>query len=355
MATDDDDDSSPPEPHNHQHHNHSQIQNRGFYYAGIGGLLLGLSVFAHPTSLVILPGFVVYAFLEMRKKSMGNFLFLVAVLLVVLLFVGVTNYIRFNSFTEFGYGYYSNLSTHNGWVGLVGLLVSPGAGLFLYFPVAILLPWAAKRMVDQNRKRLLYLFVFIFVINWLYVGTLSFKEPTSWWGEGWGPRYLIVLLPFITLMVGCLLVEIRKNAFLKYSIIALSAAGFCITMPGILFWSYYDLLYLYLKEGGEYGLGLWNKMAWDPMHSPIVLHAKALSENFAASIPVQHYFYSSLHWVTYGLAPCPVDNYIYCTYGIFMVAPLLVLAGVMMAVILWRLNVLKRRNRIAAAIRRGLA
>jgi hypothetical protein len=198
----------------HLHVNHRLIPNSGFCYAGIGGLLLGLSVFAHATSLVILPGFLVYAFVEMRKKNMGNFLFLVAVLMIVLFSAGVVNYVRFNSFTEFGYGATeSSLAAHNGWTGLVGLLVSPGAGLFLYFPVAVLLPWAAKRMVDQNRKRLLYLFVFIIVINWLDVGTLSFWEPHSWWGEGWGPRYLVVLLPFITLMVGSLLVGIKKKLF----------------------------------------------------------------------------------------------------------------------------------------------
>jgi hypothetical protein len=96
-------------------------------------------------------------------------------------------------------------------------------------------------------------------------------------------------------------------------------------------------------------------MAWDPAHSPIILHAKALYENYAASIPVDFYFGTSWHWVNFGLAPCPVDNYIYCTYGIAVAVPILVLAGVVMAVVLWKINVLKRRNRIAAAIRRGLA
>ena len=157
---------------------HRRILNRGFYFAGVGGLLLGLSVFAHPTSLVILPGFLVYSFVEMRRKNMGNFFFLVAVLLVVLFFAGVVNYVRFNSFTEFGYGYYGSLAAHNGWTGLVGLLVSPGGSLFLYFPISLLLPWAAKGMVDQKKKRLLYLFVFIIVINWLDVGTLSLRSQT---------------------------------------------------------------------------------------------------------------------------------------------------------------------------------
>ena len=129
------------------------FQNRGFYFAGIGGLLLGLSVFAHPTSLVILPGFLVYAFLEMRRKNMGNFLFLVAVLLVVLLFAGLVNYARFNSFTEFGYGYYGSLAAHNGWKGLVGLLVSPGASLFLYFPVASTATVGGQRHVGPKQKK----------------------------------------------------------------------------------------------------------------------------------------------------------------------------------------------------------
>jgi hypothetical protein len=306
-------------------------------------------VFAHPTSLVILPGFLVYAFVEMRGKNMGNFLFLAAVLLAVLLFVGVANYVRFNSFTEFGYGYYGSLAAHNGWTGLVGLLVSPGGSLFLYFPVAILLPWAAKRMADQNMKRLLFLFVFIFVINWLDVGTLSFKEPNSWWGDGWGPRYFVVLLPFIALMVGSLLVGIGRKSFLRYSVIALSAAGFCITMLGVLFWSYYDHFLMIFNEKIAYGL-VWNKMAWDPTHSPIVLHAKALYGNYAASIPVDAYFHTSWHFVNYGLAPCPVDNYIYCTYGTVHALSVLVMVGAVMGVILWQLNVLKLHNRISAAI-----
>jgi hypothetical protein len=209
-------------------------------------------------------------------------------------------------------------------------------------------------MVDQNRKRLLYLFVFIFVINWLNVGTLSFNEPKSWWGDGWGPRYFVVLLPFITLMVGSLLVGIRKSAFLRYSVIALSAAGFCITMLGVFVWTYYDQVYLYMNQRIPFDQ-VWNALAWDPTHSPIIFHAKALHESYAASIQLQRYFHTSWHWVTYGHAPCPIDNYIYCTYGIVVAASTLVLAGVMMAIVLWQLKVLKRRNRIAAAIRRGLA
>jgi hypothetical protein len=204
-------------------------------------------------------------------------------------------------------------------------------------------------MVDQNRKRLLYLFAFIIVINWLFVGTLSFREPNSWWGEGWGPRYLVVLLPFITLMVGSLLVGLGRNTLLRYSVIALSAAGFCITVLGVLVWTYYDPVYLNFKQNVAFE-HIWNMLAWNPVHTPIVVHAKILYENYVASIPVQSYFHTYWHGVTYGLAPCPIDNYIYCTYGTVPAVSLLVLAGVVMAVILRQVNVLKHRNRIATAI-----
>ena len=254
------DDENPNNHHiSHISHARRQVQNKGFYFAGIGGLLLGLSVFAHPTSLVILPGFLVYSFVEMRKRNMRNFVFLFAVLLTVLFSVGVVNYIRYHSFTEFGYGYYSSIGVHNEWMGLVGLLISPGAGLFLYFPISILLPWAAKSMMSQNKKRLLYLFVFVIIINWLHAGTVNF-----WWGEGWGPRYMVVLLPFITLMVGSLFVGINKNAFLKYSTIALSAAGFCVALLGALVWSSYDESFLVLKQGIGYA-NTWNVLSWDQM------------------------------------------------------------------------------------------
>jgi hypothetical protein len=288
----------------HLHLLNRQFQNRGFYLAGIGGLILGLSVFAHLTSLVFLPGFLVYSFLEMRKKNMGNFLFLVAVLLIVLFLVGVTNYVRFNSFTEFGYGpIISSLAAHNAWSGLVGLLVSPGAGLFLYFPLSILLPWAAKGMWDQNRKRLLCLCFHH-----------SHKLDKHWHtvvlgaallvGGGLGSQIFCRPAALHNTDGGESACGISRNTFLKYSVIALSVAGFCITMLGVLVWTYYDQIYLYMHQRILFDQ-VWNTLAWDPVHSPIIVHAKILYENYIPSIPV-HLF---SHVVSLGyLWTCPMPR-----------------------------------------------
>src|ERR687890_1748403 len=155
--------------------------NKGIYFAGLGGLFLGLSVFAHPTSIIVIPGFIAYSVFSMRynKKTMISFLL---VLSLALLCIGVVNYLRFGSFTEFGYGsYFGTLSYNAGWTGLPGLLASPGKGLIFYFPVVIFLPLALKYMYREN-KWLFFLITYVIIIHWVYFGTLDDAESRFWSG-----------------------------------------------------------------------------------------------------------------------------------------------------------------------------
>ena len=142
-----------------QHYNRSFLchytvlgnDRKRVYFGALASLFLGLSVFAHPTSLIFVPAFLIYSFFSVMRHNIKNFIFFVAILSIVLFSVGLVNYARFGSFTEFGYGYFSSLATHNGWRGLIGLLISPGAGLVFYFPLAILLPLGAKYMYKENK------------------------------------------------------------------------------------------------------------------------------------------------------------------------------------------------------------
>ena len=169
-------------------------KNKGVYFAGLGGLFLGLSVFAHPTSIVFVPGFIAYCAFSMRRTAIRNLVSFTVILGITLFFMGVVNYLRFGSFTEFGYGYFASLATHDGWKGLIGLLISPGAGLLFYFPIAILLPLGAWYLYKEH-KALFLLSAYIIILNWLDVGTLSFGfEPFAWGGRAW---HLIMFLLFI--------------------------------------------------------------------------------------------------------------------------------------------------------------
>ena len=117
--------------------------NDGIYFAGLGDLFLGLSVFANPAKRCLNPRVCSVLLFSMRhnRKILISFLLTLG---ITLFFAGLLNYARFGSFAEFGYDYFGSLSSHDGWKGLVGLLLSPGAGLFIYFPIAILVPWAAS-------------------------------------------------------------------------------------------------------------------------------------------------------------------------------------------------------------------
>ncbi len=299
---------------------------KGYGFASLGGLFLGLSVFAHPTSIIIFPGFVIYAFIFMqrRNKNTKAFLSFLMVLGVVLLLVGAVNFVRFNSFTEFGYGSFSSLAMHDGWRGLIGLIISPGAGMLLFFPLAILLPLGFKYMHNQN-KGLLFLFSFIIIIHWIYVGTLSFNfEPFSWsGGVAWGPRYFIPILPFATLILGSIFTKLRKNLFLKSLVVSLCFAGFTINLFGTLIWDQYGIMYGWEKEGLAAYPNSLDIMTWNPQYSPIILHFKALIENYISTIQPDKYLHTSWNWAAYGLAPCSVDIYIFCKFGIIPTLALL--------------------------------
>src|SRR5919198_2828705 len=267
-------------------------QKKGIFYAGLGGLFLGLSVFSHATSVVLIPGFVLYCFWTMwRTRNLGGLSSFITILAVTLFLMGSINYLRFGSFTEFGYGYFGSIAVHDGWKGLVGLLISPGASLFLYFPLAILVPWAAKYMYGKKEHRsLLFLFSYIIVITWLDAGTLSFNfEPFAWWGTGWGPRYLLPVLPFVTLMLGSVFLHIKTSkgfrmphSLLKFSTIALSIAGFYITMIGTLVWWQYEIVYVGAQKEETLNKDPWNSIVWAPAQSPVVVHTKMLFANYVA-------------------------------------------------------------------------
>lgn len=313
---------------------HKRKNNKAMYFAVLSGILLGLSVFAHPTSLIVIPGFIIYSIISFKryknKKSLG--LFLVS-LVIILFFMSLVNYWRFGAFTEFGYGgYYDQLKRT--WPGLVGLLVSPGKGLLFYFPVVILLPLALGLMYKMKKERLLtVLIIYIIVINWAYIGTLDAENPNKsvlWSGAiAWGPRYLVPVMPFIILPFGTLLTGFRqRQRLLKIGFATLCITGIIVNLSGKLVWSDYVFTYALYKEQLYKVDHRADEMTWNPYYSPIVLHMKLLlyDSNYISNLPVDKYRYSLNHYyLSFGLAPCTYDLYIFCKFGI---VPILILSTV---------------------------
>jgi hypothetical protein len=293
-----------------------KYDRKRFYFSALSGFLLGLSVFAHPVSLIFIPAFLVYTFFRVMRHEMKNFLLLVSLIALMLFFVGLVNYAKFGDFTDFGYGYFSSLAAHDGWRGLIGLLFSPGVGLIFFFPIAVLLPLGAKYMYKDSRA-LFFLCTYIIIANWIYIGTLSYgAEPSAWSGGiAWGPRYLIPVLPFIMIILGSIFMHLRRRRILKALVIGLCLVGFYINLSGILVWFQYGLMYGWYVERLATFPNYMDTMTWSPAYSTIVLQTKAMLADYASLINPEQYIGTSLSWAAYGNAPCSYDLFLYCNFG----------------------------------------
>ncbi|NOJ30868.1 MAG: hypothetical protein DA329_01830 [Candidatus Nitrosocosmicus sp.] len=319
----------------------------GIYFALLGGIFSGLSIFAHPTSIIFLPGFILYFFITTTRRHNKNtktFVYFLMALAIMVFLAGLVNYLRFDSFTEFGYGSFSSLEMHDGWRGLIGLLISPGAGMLVFFPLAILLPWGFKYLKNQN-KGLVILFAYIIILNWIYVGTLSFDfEPFSWsGGVAWGPRYLIPILPFVTLVIGSAFMRLGQKLNLKVIVlVSLCISGFVVNLLGKLVWYQYGIMYGWERESLSTLPNSLDIMTWNPYYSPIILHVKSLFEGYVSTIQPEMYAGTTWNWVAYGLAPCSIDGYIYCTFGSIFIAIVLLITTFIAIVLMKEIGLLKR-------------
>jgi hypothetical protein len=309
--------------------NNNNNNNRAIIFAELGAIFLGLSVFAQPTSIIFVPvilGYCFFSSIRHEKRTLSCFLMTLSILLLLM---GLVNYTRFGSFTEFGYFQYAGLSFHKGgWTGLVGLLVSPGKGLIIYFPLVILLPLALRYVYNsQNNRWLFYLVIYVVVANWLFFGTIDDSETRFWSGAtAWGPRYFVPILPFIVLTFGALIkrlpLHLKYGSLLKITLIVLCSAGFVINLPGKLVSSEYGEIYAREEEGVYL-----DDMAWNPSYSPVIVHIRTLMDNYPSHFPVEEYRYRILSDIAYGLAPCSYDFYIFCNFGL---APILVLSAALL-------------------------
>ena len=91
-------------------------------------------------------------------------------------------------------------------IGFYGILFSPGKLLFLYNPLTIFGCLAFTRFLAGNKKIALF-------FGWLILShLLMFFFWHSWpGGMGWGPRLMLVVMPYLILPVGFLWEAFEKE------------------------------------------------------------------------------------------------------------------------------------------------
>lgn len=115
-------------------------------------------------------------------------------------------------------------------VGMVGLLVSPARGLLLFFPLAWLALPGLVRIARSERGPAILLGGFLVVPLVMYGGFYA------WWGSAWcwGPRYLVLSLPILSVAAAAWAAAGHRPSR-RALFVALAAAGFIVSLNGILF------------------------------------------------------------------------------------------------------------------------
>jgi hypothetical protein len=167
--------------------------------AALAGLALGMAILTRPTT-GLLAAASVLALLSGRHRRAalalagGSGLF-------VLLYLGYNQY-WFGNWVSGGY-----LDEARRWttplpVGLAGLLIAPSRGLLVYSPALLLLPLGLWRLakshtaLSSDQRRMIVLWAGAAAAT-----ILVYARWYAWWG-GWcfGPRFLIEILPILTLL-----------------------------------------------------------------------------------------------------------------------------------------------------------
>jgi len=158
--------------------------------------------------------------------------------------------------------------------GLLGLLFSPAASLFLYSPVAAL--GLAGLFVLSRRDRataaLLLSFIAMFVVFYATLG--------NWLGgRSYGSRYLLIVLPFLAVGWASLLAALSSGVRLALGATVL-AVSVVVQLPGVLV-DYAKVSQAATADRDGFSTA---ERQWSWEAAPLVLNARAAAEAVPANI-----------------------------------------------------------------------
>jgi hypothetical protein len=173
----------------------------------VAGLVLGCAILTRPeilimsTPVLVLATFLLRGNSQQVGRSLSNRMMnVLSFSLPVLAFVALNqciNYLKFGSWLSAGYSPTAEMTFYLPSVikALVGDLVSPGRGIFVFFPLSIMAVVGIAALFQRDRW-----------LSGLFTGLIAaaLLLYATWkdWGGGlsWGPRFLIVLVPCLTLL-----------------------------------------------------------------------------------------------------------------------------------------------------------
>jgi hypothetical protein len=213
-----------------------------------------------------------------KDKLNDVILFSIPIVLIGCAGTGFYNYLRMGNPFDTGYTGGTSFPTPL-YVGLYGLLLSPGKGLIWFAPILMFLLWAFKPYWQQHKPEAACI-LGLFILN-----ILLYSKYISWGGDGsWGPRYLAPLVPLLLIPVVVYLQ--RTSASIKKIAVGLIVAGCLVQAGGVSIYAG-----AYIREIGEFP---YQKQFDDqeflyrthfiPNFSPVIGHWRMLTRNIGEHV-----------------------------------------------------------------------
>jgi hypothetical protein len=191
------------------------------------------------------------------------------------LVVAAYNLARFGDPLQTGYHALETFS--NPWLeGLVGLLFSPGKGLFLYSPVLILAVASFPAFLRRHRAEALLAGGIPAAYALLYASWFAWHG-----GHAWGPRFLVPALPFLVLALVPSLTWASQSPWRKLLVGVLALASGLVQVLGVAVRvdRFFDMV-MY-----DWGLPVYDpRLFFDPAYSPLLWQVRLLARGPLAPV-----------------------------------------------------------------------
>jgi len=170
-------------------------QHKDLRWLFFAGLYLGASMLTRVAhGILLIPAAIALVWwLRSRKRPIAIGLLLAAAgFAIPLMSLGAYNYARFGHLLETGYGAEAQAFGGDPLEGFLGLLMSPGRGLFWFVPWSIIALISLKTLWKRHNAAAIYIFGSLIALMALY-------SPWHMWEGGWcyGPRFLVPIAPLL--------------------------------------------------------------------------------------------------------------------------------------------------------------
>jgi hypothetical protein len=213
----------------------------------------------------------------------------------------------------------------------VGLLFSPGLGLFVFSPILLTIFFTFPDFFRKNKHDCI-LFSSIFIISLFWFSHIGI----TWHGLiGWGPRYLLMIIPFLLIPLGSSL-EKRNKKFMLILIIVLAITGIFFNLSYVIQDNPWFVWGQPGQSSGLYGLGIPNSICdwncqkeesnmyinnltiWTFQYSQLTQSILLMFQGLQHDIYLLHLFGPQIYWPSLVFS---TSFFIYLLWRVFKIKP----------------------------------